>query len=81
VVVTPASDNPLNIGQSAWLTANEWASGWSIHDIRKKSGLNPSNGFWIEMYADWGANGVGEAGLAWTKIPITAPQNIPVPTT
>ncbi|HMF37224.1 MAG TPA: hypothetical protein VKF17_11315, partial [Isosphaeraceae bacterium] len=30
VVVTPVSDNPPNTGQPAWITANEWVSGWSI---------------------------------------------------
>jgi hypothetical protein len=34
VVVTPVSGNPLNIGQSSWVTANGWVSGWSIQDIR-----------------------------------------------
>ena len=29
VVVTPVSSNPLNIGQSSWVTANGWVSGWS----------------------------------------------------
>ncbi len=81
VVVTPVSDNPPNTGQPAWITANEWVSGWSIQDIRKIAGLNPSNGFWIEMYAGSAVDGVGEAGLAWTKVPITAAQNIPEPTT
>ncbi len=34
VVTTPVSSNPLNIGQSQWITANGWVSGWSIQDIR-----------------------------------------------
>ena len=34
VVTTPVSTNPLNIGQSQWITANGWVSGWSIQDIR-----------------------------------------------
>ena len=34
VVVTPVSSNPLDIGQSQWITANGWVSGWSIQDIR-----------------------------------------------
>jgi hypothetical protein len=34
VVVTPVSSNPLNIGQSQWITNNGWVSGWSIQDIR-----------------------------------------------
>ena len=34
VVVTPVSNNPLNIGQASWITANGWVSGWSIQDIR-----------------------------------------------
>ena len=32
--VTPVSSNPLNIGQSSWITTNGWISGWSIQDIR-----------------------------------------------
>jgi len=34
VVTTPVSSNALNIGQSSWITANGWISGWSIQDIR-----------------------------------------------
>src|SRR5208283_1013451 len=34
VVVTPVSDNPLNIGQPASMTAKGLVSGWSIEDIR-----------------------------------------------
>jgi len=34
VTVTPVSSNPLNIGQSQWITNNGWISGWSIQDIR-----------------------------------------------
>jgi hypothetical protein len=34
VSVTPVSNNPLNIGQSQWITNNGWVSGWSIQDIR-----------------------------------------------
>jgi hypothetical protein len=81
VVVTPVSNNPLNIVQPAWITANGWVSGWSIQDIRKIRGLDPSNGLWIEMYGGSAVDSVGEAGLAWTKVPITAAQNIPEPTT
>ena len=33
-IVTPVSSNPLNIGQSQWITTNGWVSGWSIQDIR-----------------------------------------------
>ncbi|MGA2704352.1 MAG: hypothetical protein ABSH35_25045 [Isosphaeraceae bacterium] len=68
---------------SAERTNHTWkrVSGWSIQDIRKIAGLDPSNGFWIEMYAGSAVDGVGEAGLAWTKVPITAAQNIPEPTT
>ena len=33
------------------------------------------------MYGGSAVDGVGEAGLAWTKVPITAAQNIPEPTT
>ena len=32
--VTPVSGNPLNIGQSDWITNRGWVSGWSIQDIR-----------------------------------------------
>ncbi len=78
VVVTPVSNNPLNIVQPAWITANGWVSGWSIQDIRKIPGLDPSNGFWIEAYAGSAVDGVaGEAGLAWTKVPVNAAQQIP----
>jgi hypothetical protein len=34
VRITPVSSNPLNIGQSTWITNNGWISGWSIQDIR-----------------------------------------------
>jgi hypothetical protein len=34
VTVTPVSSNPLNIGQSQWITDRGWISGWSIQDIR-----------------------------------------------
>jgi len=34
VVVTPVSNDPANIGQQPWETANGWVSGWSIQDIR-----------------------------------------------
>jgi hypothetical protein len=34
VTITPVSSNPLNIGQSQWITNNGWISGWSIQDIR-----------------------------------------------
>jgi hypothetical protein len=34
VNVTPVSSNPLNIGQSDWITNRGWVSGWSIQDIR-----------------------------------------------
>ncbi len=81
VVVTPVSDNPPDMGQPAWISAYGWVAGWSIQDIRKIPGLDPANGFWIEMYAGSAVDGVGEAGLAWSKIPITAAQNIPEPTT
>jgi hypothetical protein len=34
VTITPVSSDPLNIGQSQWITNNGWISGWSIQDIR-----------------------------------------------
>ena len=34
VTVTPVSSDPMNIGQSQWITNNGWVSGWSIKDIR-----------------------------------------------
>ena len=34
VNVTPVSSDPMNIGQSQWITNNGWVSGWSIKDIR-----------------------------------------------
>ncbi|MGB0068990.1 MAG: hypothetical protein WBQ11_13140, partial [Isosphaeraceae bacterium] len=64
----------------AWITAYGWVSGWSIQDIRKIRGLDPSKGLWIEMYGGSAVDSVGEAGLAWTKVPITAAQNSPEPT-
>jgi len=36
VHVTPVSSNPLNIGQSDWITNRGWVSGWSIQDIRTR---------------------------------------------
>ena len=50
---------------------------FTITNFSKIPGLDPSNGFWIEMYAGSAVDGVGEAGLAWTKVPITAAQLIP----
>ncbi len=32
--ISPVSSNPLNIGQSDWITNRGWVSGWSIQDIR-----------------------------------------------
>ncbi len=54
---------------------------FTIKNFSQIAGLDPSNGFWIEMCAGSAVDGVGEAGLAWSKIPITAAQNIPEPTT
>jgi hypothetical protein len=54
---------------------------FTITNFSKIPGLDPSPGFWIEGYAGSAVDGVGEAGLAWTKVPITAAQNIPEPTT
>ena len=54
---------------------------FTITNFSKIPGLDPANGFWIEMYAGSAVDGVGEAGLGWTKIPITEAQNIPEPTT
>jgi len=54
---------------------------FTITNFSKIAGLDPSNGFWIEMYAGSAVDQVGEAGLAWTKVPVTAAQNIPEPTT
>jgi hypothetical protein len=34
VQITPVSSNPLNIGQSSWITNLGWVSGWSVQDIR-----------------------------------------------
>ena len=50
---------------------------FTITNFSKIPGLDPSNGFWIEMYAGSAVDGVGEAGLAWTKVPTTAAQQIP----
>jgi hypothetical protein len=47
-----------------------------------KSGIDPTKGFWIEMYAGSGQDVVaGEAGLIWTWVPPVEPQEIPEPTT
>jgi hypothetical protein len=47
-----------------------------------KSGINPTQGFWIEMYAGSGQDVVaGEAGLVWTYVPPFEPQQIPEPAT
>ncbi len=54
---------------------------FTITNFSKIPGLNPSSGFWIAMYAGSAVDGVGEAGLGWTEVPITAAQNIPEPTT
>ena len=47
-----------------------------------KSGINPTQGFWVEMYAGSGQDVVaGEAGLVWTYVPPFEPQQIPEPAT
>jgi hypothetical protein len=54
---------------------------FSISNLTK-SGINPSKGFWVEMYAGSGQDVVaGEAGLVWTYVPPVQPQQIPEPTT
>jgi len=54
---------------------------FSISNL-SKSGINPSQGFWIEMYAGSGQDVVaGEAGLVWTYVPPLEPQQIPEPAT
>jgi hypothetical protein len=54
---------------------------FSISNLTK-SGINPTQGFWIEMYAGSGQDVVaGEAGLVWTYVPPFEPQQIPEPTT
>ena len=54
---------------------------FTITNFSKIPGLNPNNGFWISMYAGSAVDGVGEAGLTWTKLPASAEQNIPEPAT
>jgi hypothetical protein len=54
---------------------------FTISNFSKIPGLNSSNGFWISAYAGSAVDGVGEAYLAWTKIPANAQQNIPEPAT
>ena len=50
----------------------------TIKNFSKIPGLNPANGFWIEAYAGSAVDGVaGEAYLPWTKVPVTAAQQIP----
>jgi hypothetical protein len=34
VFVQPVSDSPNTVGQSDWITANGWVSGWNVKDIR-----------------------------------------------
>jgi hypothetical protein len=48
-----------------------------------KSGIDPTKGFWIELYAGSGQDVVaGEAGLGWTYVPPEQPQVItPEPAT
>jgi hypothetical protein len=47
-----------------------------------KAGINPTQGFWVEMYAGSGQDVVaGEAGLVWTYVPPLEPQQIPEPAT
>jgi len=54
---------------------------FSISNL-SKAGINPSQGFWVEMYAGSGQDVVaGEAGLVWTYVPPFEPQQIPEPTT
>jgi hypothetical protein len=54
---------------------------FSISNLTK-SGINPSQGFWMEMYAGSGQDVVaGEAGLVWTYVPPFEPQQIPEPAT
>jgi hypothetical protein len=54
---------------------------FSISNL-SKSGINPSQGFWMEMYAGSGQDVVaGEAGLVWTYVPPFEPQQIPEPAT
>ena len=54
---------------------------FSISNL-SKSGINPTQGFWVEMYAGSGQDVVaGEAGLIWTYVPPFEPQQIPEPAT
>jgi len=54
---------------------------FSISNLTK-SGINPSQGFWVELYAGSGQDVVaGEAGLVWTYVPPFEPQQIPEPAT
>jgi len=51
---------------------------FTITNFSQIHGLNPSKGYWLEMYAGSAVDGVaGEAGLALTNVPITAAQQIP----
>jgi hypothetical protein len=55
---------------------------FTITNFSKIPGLDPSKGFWISAYAGSSLDGVaGEAYLAWSKIPASAEQTIPEPTT
>ena len=54
---------------------------FSISNL-SKSGINPTQGFWVELYAGSGQDVVaGEAGLVWTYVPPFEPQQIPEPAT
>ncbi len=55
---------------------------FTIANFSRIPGLNPGVGYWIEAFAGSAQDGVaGEAYLDWTKVPVTAAQNIPEPTT
>jgi hypothetical protein len=55
---------------------------FTIPQFTSISGLNPSSGFWVQLYsgsADDGA--VGEEKTAWVHVPAFAAESIPEPTT
>ena len=75
----PASAGQRNLAYDP--TAAHPQLEFTIKNFSQIPGLDPSNGLWIEMHGGSAVDSVGEAGLAWTKVPITAAQNIPEPTT
>src|SRR5262249_20151775 len=55
---------------------------FSIPNFSKIPGLNPTNGYWIDLYAGSAQDVIaGEIGSGWVKLPKIEPQNLPEPAT